>query len=223
MIKKFTYDQYNQAKSLDNLLLECLFCKQDFLCTKRNIKHALLNSTKDKRKFCTLKCSKEYLKSLNFIICSYCNNKSHRQKALINVGNNFCTQSCAAKYNNAHKTKGTRRSKLEQWLEIKLLELYPDLEFHFNKTDAINAELDIYIPSLKLAFELNGIFHYEPIYGQDKLDKIQSNDHRKFQACIEHNISLCIIDTTSLLHFKENNAIIFLNILTSILNDGPRT
>jgi len=49
--------------------------------------------------------------------------------------------------------------------------LYPDLVIHFNKKDAINSELDIYIPSLKLAFELNGIFHYEPIFGKENFLK----------------------------------------------------
>jgi hypothetical protein len=88
-------------------------------------------------------------------------------------------------------------------LQEKLTILFPSLDIHYNRKDAINSELDIYIPSLKLAIELNGIFHYEPIYDQDKLDQIQNNDHRKFQACAENGISLCIIDTSSLKYFKE--------------------
>ena len=82
---------------------------------------------------------------------------------------------------------------------------YPNLEIHYNRKDAINSELDIYIPELELAFELNGIFHYEPIYGAEKLQQIQNNDDRKFQACLEKGISLCIIDTSSLKYFKLFN------------------
>ena len=82
--------------------------------------------------------------------------------------------SCAATYNNKNKTHGTRRSKLECFIEKKLSELYPDLTIHYNQKDTINSELDIYIPSFKLAFELNGIFHYEPIYGEEKLNQITS-------------------------------------------------
>ena len=68
--------------------------------------------------------------------------------------NRFCCHSCAAKYNNKHKTTGNRRSKLERWLEEKLSILYPNLEIKYCDKTAINSELDIYIPSLKLAFEL---------------------------------------------------------------------
>jgi hypothetical protein len=103
---------------------------------------------------------------------------------------------------------------LEQQLPI----LYPDMEFHFNRKDTINSELDIYIPTLSLAFELNGIFHYEPIYGPDKLSQIQNNDHRKFQACLEKGIELCITDTSSLSYFKEQSAKKYLDIITNIIN-----
>jgi len=66
--------------------------------------------------------------------------------------------------------------------------------------------------------ELNGIFHYEPIYGQDKLDKIKNNDHRKFQACLEHNIELCIIDTSQQKKFNPQSSKVFLDIITRIIN-----
>ena len=113
--------------------------------------------------------------------------------------NHFCSRSCAATYNNTHKTHGTRVSKLEVFLQEELPKKY-SYEFHFNRKDAINSELDVYIPELKLAFELNGIFHYEPIYGPDKLNQIQNNDNRKFQACLEQGIELCVIDTSWLKH-----------------------
>jgi len=104
------------------------------------------------------------------------------------------------------------------WLEQQLTTLYPSLEFHFNRKDAINAELDIYVPSFKLAFELNGIFHYEPIFGTDKLTQIQNNDHRKYQACIERNIELCLIDVSSFTYFKPDGAKKYLNIISELLN-----
>ena len=96
--------------------------------------------------------------------------------------------------------------------------ILPTLEIKYNHKEAINAELDIYIPSLRVAFELNGIFHYEPIYGHDKLAAIQNNDSRKFQACLEKNIELVIIDTSHENYFKEKASRKYLDIILKIIN-----
>ena len=149
---------------------------------------------------------------------SHCNNNFIKQYSSIKkTKHNFCCKSCAATYNNTHKTKGTRVSKLELYLQEQLTLLYPNLQIHYNRKDAINSELDIYIPNLKLAFQLNGIFHYEPIYGLQKLSKIQNNDNRKFQACLEKGIQLCIIDVSKFSYFKKSTAKQYLDIISSIL------
>ena len=95
----------------------------------------------------------------------------------------FCSSSCAAKYNNAHKTYGTRRSKLEAYLESQLRSEFPQLELICNGKNAIGSELDFYFPQLRLAIELNGILHYEPIYGADRLERTQANDQQKGISC----------------------------------------
>jgi len=151
---------------------------------------------------------KQCLKEFNKSYCLYKKSKNH-----------FCSQSCSGTYSNTHKTKGTRVSKLEVYLQEQLTKLFPSLEIHYNRKDAINSELDIYIPSLKLAFELNGIFHYEPIFGEETLNKIQNNDSRKYQACIEKGISLCVIDSSGLKYFKPDNAKKYLDIVVNIIKD----
>jgi hypothetical protein len=133
-------------------------------------------------------------------------------------GNIFCSHSCSAKYSNTHKITGTRRSKLEVWIEENLKNKY-DFEIIFNGKEAIESELDIYIPSLKLAFELNGIFHYESIYGDRKLEQVKSNDNRKFQACLENKIELCIIDSSGSKSFKPERDKKYLDIIESIINN----
>jgi len=130
----------------------------------------------------------------------------------------FCCSSCAGTYHNAHKTHGYRRSKIEIWIEKELDRLYPSIPILYNDTDTINLELDIYIPSISLAFELNGIFHYEPIFGLNKLSRTQFNDKAKFQKCIDKKIELCIIDISSLKYFKEQKAQKYLNIITAIID-----
>ena len=215
----YTKKEFDDAKSTDKLLCECLICGKSFYQTKKDIKNALKPHHTRKNNYCSIKCRN--LSQENFIVVNCCSCGKEIKKIpsqYERTKNHFCSRSCAATYNNTHKKHGTRKSKLEKWLETKLIDLYPDLEIHFNRKDAINSELDIYIPELKLAFELNGVFHYEPIYGKNKLQQIQNNDNRKFQACLEKGIELCIIDTSQQKYFKEKTSQKYLNIIVNLLN-----
>ena len=220
MIKLYTPEEFENANSRDLLSLECCHCHLSFKVPKKDIHWKLKCNYRNALQYCSKMCRGKHDTELNTkeINCSQCDKKIRRGKSTIKT-NNFCSSSCAATYNNTHKTKGTRKSKLECWLETKIKPLYPSLEFHFNRKDAINSELDIYIPSLKLAFELNGIFHYEPIYGVDRLKSIKNNDTRKFQACIERGIELCIIDSSKQMQFKEKTSGKYLDIITNVIND----
>ena len=199
--------------------LKCIQCEKPF---KRELRQCYRNDKYGSNPFCSSECSYKYTEKSSIINCTQCNKELKKSRSQIKKsksGNMFCNRSCSATYNNLHKKTGTRRSKLEKWIEEQLTILYPNLEIHFNQKDTINSELDIFIPSLKLAFELNGIYHYEPIHGQKKFNQIQNNDHRKFSACIERNIELCIIDTSNQNYFKIKSSQKFLDIITSILND----
>ncbi len=196
----------------------------EFTCAKCNKKFersatASYNQRyRGEKPYCSSDCGKMSRFSSIEVQCKHCNKLVFKKPyELKNSKNVFCSQSCSATYTNIHKTKGTRRSKLEIYLEEQLLKLYPNLDFVFNSKSAIGSELDIYLPSLELAFELKGIFHYEPIYGQDKLNQIQNNDGRKYQACLEHNIELCILDTSQQKYFKEKTSQKYLNIIISVI------
>jgi hypothetical protein len=219
MKPNFTEIEFSAATSTQLLPCFCYNCNKIFYVMKKNITHELKHN-RGRNKFCCFKCSREFLEKRQNVICTNCGILFEKQIFRITKsGNNFCSKSCNVTYNNLHKTKGNRRSKLEAFLEMELIKLYPATEMHFNRKDAINSELDIYIPSLKLAFELNGIFHYESIYGSDKLNQIQNNDSRKFQACIEQDIELCIIDTSQQIYFKESTSKKYLNIIVNIIDN----
>lgn len=212
-------DCLKSTKLYENVELKCSCCGNLFLKHKRDfIKSVRLN-----RNYitCSKTCKNKMQTTSKELKCKQCGKIISRQISQINKTKySFCSQSCSASYINAHKTTGCNRSKLEIWLENQLKLIYPNLQILFNDITAIKSELDIYIPSLKLAFELNGIFHYEPIFGDDKLSKTQNTDQMKFKLCQENNISLCVIDTSHEKYFKTEKSQKYLNIITNIINQN---
>ncbi|HQK63057.1 MAG TPA: hypothetical protein PLV67_05690 [Methanofastidiosum sp.] len=213
----FTEEKFKNAKSRDLLPCKCKSCDKIFYRAKNEI----LTHIKHKFKyiFCSSNCSKTYIEKTD-IKCEQCGKEiTIRKKSWIKRSkHHFCSQSCAAKYHNAHKTSGFRRSKLEKYLEAKLTELYPDIEILYNDRNTLDGlELDIYIPSLKLAFELNGVFHIIPVFGKEKLENTQNNDYLKLQKCQELNIVLCVIDISKEKRFTEKCGQKYLDIIKQVL------
>jgi hypothetical protein len=216
----YTNEEFNDAKSMDKLPCECYQCNKTFYKLKKEISSFNNQNPLPKIKFCSIKCMNDSRINKTLVNCTNCNFEFEKLPSQIKKSvNHFCSKSCSASYNNKNKTTGNRRSKLEVWLEEQLSQLYLDLPMDFNKKSAIGSELDIYIPSLNLAFELNGIFHYEPIYGINKLDQIQLNDKSKSLACHKAKIDLCIIDTSGQINFKSSTSQKYLDIIINIINE----
>jgi very-short-patch-repair endonuclease len=169
----------------------CAQCNKEFT-------HRLNNRRNGSRqKYCSIECRDNSHRTALPVTCDNCGIQFEKHPSRITKTNhNFCSQSCAATYRNTHRTTGTRRSKLESYLESQIRSEFPDLTLICNGKDAIGSELDFYFPQLRLAIELNGIFHYEPIYGSDKLEQIQANDQQKSLRCAAAGIELCIISCT---------------------------
>ena len=216
-----TVNELKDFKSRDSIPFECPICTKTFHRSK-NLVQRWLKGTHS-ISYCSHKCKNKQQteKGTKTVICHNCNNSFIRCISELNKSSKFkfCSRKCSAIYWNSHKTHGYRRSKLEVWLETNLTKSYPNLEIHFNKISTINSELDIYIPSLKLAFELNGIFHYESIYSEEKLKRTQNNDGRKFQACLEKQIELCVINVSKIKYFKEKTSIPIFEIIKTIIDN----
>ena len=221
MISLYTQKEFDRSKSIDLLLLKCEWCNKPFTRMKKDVKRSLLG-TRPEIRCCSKSCSASLQSPKQKINCVNCNAEVYKRPSQIKKsksGNNFCSKSCATSYNNKNKKHGTRRSKLEIWLEGQLKLSYPKLDIRFNESTTIGSELDIYIPSLNIAFELNGIFHYEPIYGKDKFNQIQVNDISKSKACHDNKIDLCIINTSGQKYFKPKTSQKYLNIINSVITE----
>lgn len=198
--------------------IKCDFCKVEF---EKETKHIKNNKRRGFKNYCSKQCGYKGNTKSKIINCKQCGKSVLRRVSEIKkVKNTFCSRSCSVTYSNAHKKHGTRRSKLEDYLEKQLKKLYPNLQILYNDITAIKSELDIYIPSLCLAFELNGIFHYEPIFGDEKLQQTQNNDQKKFYLCHKARINLCVIDTSGQKYFKPSTSQKYLNIITKIIDDN---
>lgn len=205
---------------MTQISIKCDYCHSDFFRSLKDFNKA--NKWGYKTQYCSHDCRAQARKVKRVPIpCGKCGKEILKTEAELKLQPKYyCSIKCGVngsleyrKKPSPSKKSGSQRSKLEIYIGDKLLQKFPTLEIHFNRRDAINAELDIYIPSLKLAIELNGIFHYEPIFGEEKLKQTKTNDARKIQACIENNISFCIIDISRTGTFKESKAVPYLNIV----------
>lgn len=152
------------------------------------------------------------------VICKQCGTLFKKQVCEINkTPNNFCSRSCSATYGNTHKKHGTRRSKVEEWLTNRIEEY--GYEVNANKIDEIGYELDIYIPSMNLAFEVNGIVHYKPIYGEKKFKRTQEIDKIKKKRCKENDIELHVIDVSKQDKFKPKTSMKYLEYILLVIEE----
>ena len=174
--------------------LKCEYCQKIF---KRESK----NQPKYKgriRAYCDNKCSNQHRTQLNTVKsnCGFCDKpiiKMLSQSKKSKSGKFFCNSSCAASFNNKLKRK-SRRSKIERKFYDLLVKEFPNLDILSNdKTMLDGYEADVCIPKLKLAIEWNGIVHFKPIYGQTKLDKIQTIDADKLEIAANKDINLIVI------------------------------
>lgn len=224
-------DQFGGRKKIP-VPMQCHHCAKPFFCKKMRLSDALYklqrNPSKTKSIFCSSSCAMKFIhpKSPDVIVqCEGCKTKfslegkefRNRQKRHKGF---FCSHSCTAKYYNFQSNKFMRSvSKLEKWLHQELLSRYPTLEILYNnRTICDGLELDLVFPSLQLAVECNGIFHYKPVFGKNRLDIQISNDYKKRLICEQKRIELLVIDTSTPNKFSIETSIKYLKTITDAID-----
>lgn len=145
--------------------------------------------------FCSKNCQNLYRRRKEEVSCVVCSKTFMKHlKDIKRTPRHCCSQECAKILRKFHKDWGSRRSKLEIELEAEMKKTY-SFEMIFNDTH-IGYELDVEIPCLDFAIEINGIFHYKAIYGIEKLLQVQKTDREKLQKCIELDINLVVINVS---------------------------
>lgn len=188
------YDEFQNT----SLKLECLICHNYFLRQKAQYES-------QNNHYCSVECRSKGIDKSVLKKCTECKKEINVQRYKIKnskSGNYFCSKSCTGKYYTRNKVFGINRSKFEEWLEENLQKKYKKLEFDFNNKKEIGYELDIFIPKLNIAIEINGITHYEPIYGEKRLLQTQVLDKKREILCEEKGIELYIIDVSEIRNWK---------------------
>jgi len=107
-------------------------------------------------------------------------------------------------------------SKLEKFLFNKLLQDGFRAEFHKEQT-LLNTKLqiDIFLPLLDVAIEVDGPSHYEPVWGEDVLKRNQSYDKKKTGLILGKGLVLIRVKQSK--DFSKSRALLLYQELKDIL------
>lgn len=191
-------------KSRDLIPLKCERCGATFQRQKHDIQRVIKGDYHGAYKFCSLACNGASGDKRQTVSCNFCNKPVLKKKSDMNVKNSFCSRNCSAKFKNANKTSGFRRSKSECFIEDLIRSDFPDLPVITSdrKILANGLEIDIHLPTIKLAIELNGPIHYQPIYGQTKFFNTIANDAKKAAMLNLLGYGLIVIDVSQMKYWK---------------------
>lgn len=149
----------------NNTISECIIC------------HKKIKQTPTKmRVYCSRACTA--LSKINRVTikCNQCGIEKQQIPSHVK-STNFCNSSCKSKY-FIKLRKGFKKSFAEIFLLNLIKTDFNNLTIFDNVRSILPSglEIDIFIPDVNLAIELNGPCHYFNIYGADTLNKVQNRD-----------------------------------------------
>jgi very-short-patch-repair endonuclease len=120
--------------------------------------------------------------------------------------------------NTAVREAGKTGSKLEKFLLKQLLSNGYSVEFH-KEQSILNTKLqiDLFIPKLNVAIEVDGPSHFEPVWGDDTLKRNKKYDDKKTGLIIGKGLYLVRIKQTK--DFSSARGLIIFDQLVKLLQD----
>lgn len=120
--------------------------------------------------------------------------------------------------NVAVREAGKLGSKLEKYLLNALMKDGWSVEFH-KEQSILNTKLqiDLFIPKLNVAIEVDGPSHFEPVWGDDSLQRNKKYDNKKTGLIIGKGLYLIRIKQSK--DFSTTRALLIFQELVGILRD----
>lgn len=193
------------------ILVKCDKCGNDF---KKYEKQMLYTD----KNFCSSACNGEFYAETKIkkieLVCPVCKCIFLRRPCYINYkkrfhANLFCSRKCTGYKLEKNITKIKieypklkRRSQIEYFIEEKIKNNFSDLSVYYNGS-YYGYELDLYFPFYNISIELNGPFHYIPIYSEESLIYTINRDKIRAHLCFEHNVTLHTIKLGRTRSIKE--------------------
>lgn len=109
-------------------------------------------------------------------------------------------------------------SKLEKFLLEQLIESGYKVEFHKEQMlSNTKLQIDIYLPDLTTAIEVDGPSHFYPVWGQDALNRNQNYDNKKTGLIIGRGMKLIRIKQNH--DFSPTRGLLIFQKLSNVLNN----
>lgn len=120
--------------------------------------------------------------------------------------------------NDAVRESSKHGSKLEKYLFRKLLDDGHIVEFH-KEQSLVNTKLqiDLFLPKMRVAIEVDGPSHFQPVWGDDVLKRNQSYDDKKSGLILGKG--LVLIRVIQIKDFSKSRADIIYEDLKKHLSD----
>jgi hypothetical protein len=152
--------------------------------------------------YCSRSCKAAGSRRRQTATCAVCGKTITRLLSQVKKsksGKIFCSPKCGTIWSNWTGPKFKDRSILEKSIEEGLRKLFPETKIHFGDKSPIDGSVDIWIPDLNLAIEINGPHHYEPIRGNISayLSTVK-NDLRKIRLSQAAGIKLYVLNARKL-------------------------